>query len=82
MRVGDKSIHVYSSFFEPNNYEEFLEAYTLDSIGGKLPVEELDVVFSVGGMLSKLPIEEASLEDGEYEFEIIEDIQGDIKLFF
>jgi len=55
-----------------------LEAYTLDSIGGKLPVEELDLVFSVGGMLSKLPIEEASLEDGEYEFEITEDIQGDI----
>jgi len=55
-----------------------LEAYTLDSIGGKLPVEELDLVFSVGGMLSKLPIEEASLEDGQYEFEITEDIQGDI----
>lgn len=55
-----------------------LEAYTLDSIGGKLPVEELDLVFSVGGMLSKLPIEEASLEDGVYEFEITKDIQGDI----
>ena len=55
-----------------------LEAYTLDSIGGKLPVEELDLVFSVGGMLSKLPIEEATLEDGVYEFEITEDIQGDI----
>ena len=55
-----------------------LEAYTLDSLGGKLPVEELDLVFSVGGMLSKLPIEEASLEEGAYEFEITEDIQGDI----
>lgn len=55
-----------------------LEAYTLDSIGGKLPVEELDLVFSVGGMLSRLPIEEGTLEDGEYEFEITEDIQGDI----
>ena len=56
----------------------YLEAYTLDSIGGKLPVEELDLVFSVGGMLSKMPIEEASLEDGAYEFEITKDIQGDI----
>jgi len=55
-----------------------LEAYTLDSLGEKLPVEELDLVFSVGGMLSKLPIEEASLEDGAYEFEITKDIQGDI----
>ncbi len=55
-----------------------LEAYTIDSLGSKLPVEELDLVFSVGGMLSRMPIEEASLEDGVYEFEITKDIQGDI----
>ncbi len=55
-----------------------LDAFTLDSLGEKLPVEELDLVFSVGAMLSKLPIEEASLEDGVYEFEITKDIQGDI----
>ena len=29
LHVGDKSIHVYSSFFEPNNYDQFLEAFTL-----------------------------------------------------
>jgi len=55
-----------------------VEAYTLDSLGAKLPVEELDLVFSVGGMLSRMPIEEASLENGAYEFEITKDIQGDI----
>ena len=55
-----------------------LDAQTLDSIGGQIPVEELDLVFSVGGMLSRMPIEEASLEDGTYEFEITKDIQGDL----
>ena len=79
-----KSLQVKDLFLTMNLSEEdsvkmvALEAYTLDSLGGKLPVEELDVVFSVGGMLSKLPIEEGSVEEGVYEFEITKDIQGDI----
>ena len=52
-------------------------AYTLDSLQTKVPVPELDVVFSVGGMISKMPIEEASIEDGEYEFEFPTGIPGD-----
>lgn len=62
-----------------------LNVYTLDSIQTKIPVEELDVVFSVGGMISKMPIEEATLEDGAYEFEFPNDIsgnsQGEIDVF-
>ena len=54
-----------------------LKAYTLDSLKTKTPVEEIDVIFSVGGMLSKMPIEEASVEDGEYEFEFPGNISGD-----
>jgi hypothetical protein len=54
-----------------------LQVYTLDSIKSKVPVEEIDVIFSVGGMLSKMPIEEASVENGEYEFEFPEGIPGD-----
>ncbi len=54
-----------------------LNAFTLDSLQTKIPVEELDVVFSVGGMISKMPIEEATLEDGEYEFEFPNDIPGE-----
>ncbi|MGI9532828.1 hypothetical protein [Lutimonas sp.] len=55
-----------------------LSASTKDSIGTTEPVEELDVVFSIGGMLSKMPIEDASLEDGSYEFQMPDDIPGDI----
>ncbi len=62
-----------------------LNAYTLDSLQTRVPVQELEVVFSVGGMISKMPIEEGTLEDGEYEFEFPNDIpgnsQGDIDVF-
>ena len=54
-----------------------LNAFTLDSLQTKVPVEEADIIFSVGGLISKMPIEEATLEDGEYEFEFPENIKGD-----
>lgn len=55
-----------------------LQASTLDSLGEKTAVEELDVAFLVGGMLSKLPIEDGTVEDGNYEFKMPDDIPGDI----
>lgn len=55
----------------------FLNAFTLDSLQTKVPVEEAEIVFSVGGMISKMPIEEGTLEEGEYEFNFPENIQGD-----
>ena len=55
-----------------------IKASTKDSIGNNIPVEDLDVVFSIGGLLSKMPIEEGSIEDGAYEFQMPDDIPGDI----
>lgn len=55
-----------------------IEAFEKDSVGDKEYVEDLDIVFSVGGMLSRMPIEEGSTEDGRYEFEMPEDIPGDL----
>jgi len=55
-----------------------LKAFTLDSLKTEIPVTEADVVFSVGGMIHNMPIEEATLEDGEYEFEFPLDIPGDV----
>jgi len=55
------------------------KAFTLDSLKIQVPAPEMDVVFSVGGMISKMPIEEATVEDGEYEFEFPTDIRGDAK---
>ena len=53
-----------------------LNAFTLDSLQTKVPVEEADIIFSVGGLISNMPIEEGTLEDGEYEFEFPENIPG------
>jgi len=53
-------------------------AFEKDSIGDKINVDDLDIVFSVGGMLSRMPIEEGSTEDGRYEFEMPDDIPGDL----
>lgn len=54
-----------------------INAFELDSIKSKIQVEELDVVISVQGMLSKLPIEENTIEEGVLEFEFPNDIPGD-----
>ena len=52
-------------------------AYTLDSLKTKTPIEEIDVVFSVGALLSKMTIKEETVKDGEYKFEFPNDLQGD-----
>jgi len=56
-----------------------LNAYTLDSLKTKIPLEEADVIFSVGGFISNLPIKETSIEDGKFEFEFPDDIPGDVE---
>ena len=56
-----------------------LNAYTLDSLKTKIPLEETDIIFSVGGFISNLPIKEATIEDGKFEFEFPDDIPGDVE---
>ena len=58
-------------------YTVIVSAQTLDSSKTKVPVPEVDVVLSVGGMLSRMPIAEETLEDGSIEFEFPYDIPGD-----
>ena len=50
----------------------------MDSLGLKSPVEEADIVISVGGMLSKMKLEEGSIDNGEFEYEFPVDIPGDV----
>ena len=83
LKSARKSLAVKDVFFEMDLVEidsvrtvQF-NAYTLDSLNTKIPMEYADVVFSVGGMLSNMPIEEASVDEGYYEFEFPTDIQGD-----
>jgi len=56
----------------------FVKAYTIDSLGVETPVEEVDVIISIEGMLSKMKIKEGTIENGEIEFELLQNIPGDI----
>lgn len=62
-----------------------VNAYTLNNDGAKEDVESLDIVIGVKGMLSKLVLDENTLEGGTYEYELPEDIHGnsmgDLTLF-
>ena len=53
------------------------KAYVIDSIDVETAVSEIDIVISVEGMLSKMPIGDGTIEDGEFEFEFPTDIPGD-----
>ena len=79
----NKEIAVKDIFFELDFKDidsvktVILHAYLLDSLKKRIPVEKADVIFSVGGLISKMPIEEGELKDGEYDFEFPVDIRGD-----
>ena len=55
----------------------FIKAYLKDSAGTILPVEECDIIISVNGMISRMKIEEGTIENGEFEFEMPTNIPGD-----
>jgi hypothetical protein len=55
----------------------FFNAYTLDSLQTKIPLDETEIIFSVGGMISKMPIKQDYTVDGSFEFEFPENISGD-----
>ena len=55
-----------------------VKAYVLDSLGVKSPAVETDIIISVEGMLSKMPIGDGTIEDGEFILEMPVDIPGDV----
>lgn len=55
-----------------------INAFTLDSLGNENPIEEAEIKFFVGGMLSKLKINEGTIEEGVYNFKMPTDIPGDV----
>jgi len=54
-----------------------VKAFTIDSLGVEIPLEEADLIISVGGMISKMNLIEGTIEEGEFEFEFPTDIPGD-----
>ena len=54
-----------------------VKTFVLDSTKTKIPTDGIDLVVSVGGMLSKLPIEEGTTDEGQFEFEVPDNLPGD-----
>jgi hypothetical protein len=85
LKLIEKQLAIKDVFLELNFVEidsikkVILNAYSLDSLKAKIPLEGTPIIFSVGGFISNLPIKEATIEDGEFEFEFPEDIPGDIE---
>ena len=53
-----------------------VNAYSMANDGEKQEIESLDIVIGVKGMLSKLVLDESTLEGGVYEYELPDDIHG------
>ena len=74
-----KDLHLELNLEEIDSIKTiFVKAFTIDSLGVKTPVEEADVIVSIEGMLSKMKIKEGTIENGEIEFELLQNIPGDI----
>ena len=78
-----KSVAVKDLFIDLNLEEvdsvktAFINVSELDSLNTKVLVEEdIDAIVSIQGLLSRMPIEEAWIEGGEYEFEFPTDLPG------
>ena len=77
--VRVKNINLELNLTEVDSVKMVLvNVYFLDSLGTKTAVEEADIIISVESMLSNMNIEEGTIEDGEFEFEIPTDIPGDV----
>ncbi len=67
-------------------YTVTITAETLDSTKARVAMPTADVILSVGGMISRMPIAEETLEEGSIEIEFPYDIPGDkngmIDVFF
>ena len=79
----DDEVSVKDLFLELNLEEidsvktVLVKAYTIDSLGVETPAEEADVIISIQGMLSKMKLEEGTIEEGAFEFEFPTNIPGD-----
>ncbi|TWO33698.1 hypothetical protein E1J38_002680 [Seonamhaeicola sediminis] len=77
--ISVKDLHLELDLKEIDSVKTVLvNAFVIDSLGTKQNIEESDIIISVNGMLSKMPIEEGYIEDGKLEFEMPTDIPGDV----
>jgi hypothetical protein len=73
-----KDLHLELNLSEIDSVKTVsVKAYTINSLGDEVPVDEADINFYIGGMLSKMKINEETISDGEFEFEFESDLPGD-----
>ena len=74
-----KNLHVALALVEIDSVRTIqVNAFTIDSSGVKIKVNETDIVVSMEAMLSKMTLAEGTIEDGEFEFKFLDDIPGDV----
>ncbi len=74
-----KDLHMELFFTEIDSIKTVLvKAFVIDTSGSKYPITETEIIISMGSMLSKMKLEEGTLEDGEFEFDFPTDIPGDV----
>jgi len=77
--ISVKDLHLELNLTEIDSVKTALvSAFTMNKLGEKIPVEDLEISFYVQAMLSKMKIEEGTISDGSYEFKFPTDIPGDV----
>ena len=85
LKDQDDELAIKDVFLELNLQEidsiktVILNAYSLDSLQNKVPINDTEIVFSVKGMISNMPIKQDYISDGTFEFEFPENMSGDIQ---
>jgi hypothetical protein len=74
-----KDLHMELFFTDIDSIKTVLvKAFVIDTSGSKYPITETEIIISMGSMLSKMKLEEGTIEDGEFEFDFPTDIPGDV----
>jgi len=74
-----KNLHLELILAEKDSIKKVLvKAFTIDSVGVQVPANEVSIKIAIGGMLSKMTLEEGIIEEGEFEYIFPTDLPGDV----
>jgi len=77
--INVKDLHLELNLTEIDSVKTVLvSAFTIDKLGQKIPLEDVEISFYIQAMLSKMKIEEGTINNGSYEFKFPTDIPGDV----
>lgn len=77
--ISVRDLHLEMNLTEIDSVKTVLaSAFTINKLGEKTLAEDIEIVFYVQGMLSKMKIEEGTISNGKYEFNFPTDLPGDL----